>query len=300
MRRKITIAIIIMAALLVPLWAQTEANFTVTRTEDGRGIRINGYSGTVTAVRIPATIQDLPVREIYILEHEMAPEARITTVTIPASVTSIESSAFNGCRRLTSITVDGNNPNYSSENGILYNKEKTTLIAVPQTLNGTVSIPASVTSIMGVGGGTFFNSTGITGIMVDENNLNYSSENGILYDKAKTEAIRAPGGISGTVSIPTSVTKIGDGAFLGCARLTAVNIPEGVMSIGQHAFGGCTSITNISVPANVRSIGIFAFSLWTNRQTITVQGHANHAATDAAWGSTWRTACNARIIYQGQ
>ena len=55
---------ILMAALVIPIWAQTEANFNVTLTEDGQGVVITGYTGTVLAVRIPATIQGMPVREI--------------------------------------------------------------------------------------------------------------------------------------------------------------------------------------------------------------------------------------------
>ena len=182
MRRNITIAIILMAALFVPLWAQTAANFSVTRTEDGRGIRISGYTGTVLTVVIPATIQGLPVTEIQNIAHpmDMTANNNITTITIPASVTSISSGAFRECHRLTSITVDGNNPNYSSENGLLYNKEKTILLAVPPAISGTVSIAESVTDIGGGFGNTFSGCTSIT-----------------------------------TLTIPASVTIIGPWAFIG-------------------------------------------------------------------------------------
>ena len=71
----------------------------------------------------------------------------LTSITIPNSVTSIDSSAFSGCTGLTSITVHENNPNYSSQNGILYNKEKTSLIFAPQGLSGSITIPNGVTSI---------------------------------------------------------------------------------------------------------------------------------------------------------
>ncbi|MBQ9254242.1 MAG: leucine-rich repeat protein [Bacteroidales bacterium] len=71
----------------------------------------------------------------------------LTSVTIPNSVTSIESSVFCGCSSLTDIHVDSENNYYSSVDGVLYNKEQTTLIRCPGGKVGTVNIPNSVTSI---------------------------------------------------------------------------------------------------------------------------------------------------------
>ena len=78
--------------------------------------------------------------------------------------------------------------------------------------------------------------TGLTSIVVDASNPVYSSQDGVLYNKAKTMLIQYPGGKSGGFIIPGSVTSIGDYAFYGCTGLTSVTIPDSVTSIGDGAF----------------------------------------------------------------
>ena len=66
--------------------------------------------------------------------------------------------------------------------------------------------------------------------------------------------------IAKNISIPDSVTSIGDLAFSGCTSLTSITIPDSVTSIGNRAFWGCTSLTSITIPDSVTSIGEYAFS----------------------------------------
>jgi len=105
-------------------------------------------------------------------------------------------------------------------------------------------------------------------------------------------------GNAANVTIPAGVTSIGNWAFSGCTDLTSVTIPTGVTSIGNNAFYRCTGLTSVTIPAGVTSIGSWAFSDWTSSQTINIQGKANQAAADAAWGADWRAECYARIVYQ--
>ena len=101
----------------------------------------------------------------------------------------------------------------------------------------SVTIPDSVTTI---GVGEFFDVQNLTGIFVDEGNPNYSNDSyGILFNKNKTELIRAPGKINGSYIIPDSVTTIGDYAFCWCWSLTSVTIPDSVTTIGDYAFNEC-------------------------------------------------------------
>jgi hypothetical protein len=62
-----------------------------------------------------------------------------------------------------------------------------------------------------------------------------------------------------SVSIPSSVTSIGDYAFYGCSSLSSVSIPSSVTSIGDYAFYGCSSLSSVSIPSSVTSIGDYAF-----------------------------------------
>ena len=129
--------------------------------------------------------------------------------------------AFGGCTELTSINVAEDNLNYASIDGVLYSKDKKTLIMCPRRKTGSVTIPNSVTSI---GYSAFFDCTGLT-----------------------------------SVTIPNSVTSIGEEAFEGCTGLTSVTIPNSVTSIGGDAFWNCTGLTSVTIPNSVTSIGDYAF-----------------------------------------
>ena len=109
----------------------------------------------------------------------------------------------------------------------------------------SITIPNSVTSI---GYGAFDGCDKLNQINVDTANTVYSSVNGVLFNKDKTELIRYPAGKTDTsYSIPDSVTRIGDSAFCGCSSLTSITIPESITSIGTCAFEGCKKLTQINV-----------------------------------------------------
>lgn len=71
-----------------------------------------------------------------------------------------------------------------------------------------------------------------------------------------------------SVSLPNSITEIGDDAFADCYNMTSVNIPDGVKSIGKDAFEGCESLTKITIPSSVETIGMLAFAGCNNADII--------------------------------
>jgi len=120
-----------------------------------------------------------------------------------------------------------------------------------------IVIPDSVTWI----GKKVFNGCSLTNIIVGENNANYSSLDGNLYNKNQTELILyAREKIETSFTIPNSVTSIGESAFSECSNLTEIVIPDSVTSIGFGAFRGCSNLTEIVIPNSVTSIGGWAFT----------------------------------------
>ena len=159
--------------------------------------------------------------------------SKLRSITIPNSVTSIGAWAFNGCTGLTAINVAMENQNYVSPDGVLYNKDKTTIICYPAGKKGNnYKIPDGVTEIGSI---AFSRCSSLT-----------------------------------SVTIPNSVTSIGSGAFNGCTSLTRVTIPNSVTKIGWNAFSGCTSLTSITIPNSVISIDWYAFRGCTRLKSITI------------------------------
>ena len=183
----------------------------------------------------------------------------LASITIGNSVTSIEETAFYNCTSLASISVDSANNNFSDEEGVLFNKNKTTLIAYPNAKSSSYTIPNSVTSIEVY---AFRLRTSLASVTIG------NGVTGIL----DTTFYGCSSLIS--VTIGNSVTGIGSNAFFGCSSLASVIIPNSVTSISVLAFYSCGSLTNLTIPKSVTSIGSQAFESCGNLVRINFLGNA--------------------------
>ena len=171
----------------------------------------------------------------------------LTSITIPDNTTLIGNRAFSGCSSLLAFNVESNNQNYSSLNGVLFNKDKSTLIQYPAGKpDATYIIPNSV-KIIGVA--AFLDSVNLTNITILDGPTSIG-ENAFTNCDSLT-----------SITIPGTVEKIGTQAFNGCQALMNVIICDGTKKIDNFAFNYCTSLTNITIPDSVTEIGFCAFSL---------------------------------------
>lgn len=212
---------------------------------------------------------------------------------IPGTVWSMHNS-FAGCTGIESITMDWMSTYYRTEDGILYNLDKSAIIFVYSLDSTTLTISKTVRSIQSSALDTC---TEIERFECEEGSVYYTAADGVLYantDQGKS-LVMAPKKLAGKfvvpddvtivrqnafnsctllteVQLPASLTKIDGATFRFCSSLAKINIPESVTYIGQRSFEGCSSLPEVlTIPKSVKYIGEYAFNGCTSLKFIYIE-----------------------------
>jgi RNA polymerase sigma factor (sigma-70 family) len=169
----------------------------------------------------------------------------LTEVTLSDQVAEIEGMAFNGCTSLASYQVAPGNPNFCTQDGVLFNREKTTLLKYPAgKRDASYEIPAGVTEIA----------------------LRSFEDSAYLTELTIPDSVTTIGGLAfqnctalTSVTIPRGAESVGHDAFRNCTALTSVVLPEGLMMVDSEAFLDCISLTEVTIPDSVTDISYYAF-----------------------------------------
>jgi len=199
--------------------AEQEGDYTYIVSE-GKAT-ITGYTGNGGDLVIPSTFGGFTTYAIGDNAFYSSNRGLILSIVVPDEIEIIGAAAFYDCPSLISITIG-----------------------------------KGVTTI---GEHAFSFCPSLISIIVDESNIDFSSLNGVLYNKMKTELILCPSGKVGPLSISTGVINIDEYALRDCSHITSVTMPESVITIGQGAFYRCSSLISIEIPSTVKEIGMDAF-----------------------------------------
>lgn len=167
----------------------------------------------------------------------------LTHLRIPAGVLRVDHETFNNMPSLRAIEVDEDNPNYRSMDGVLYNKDCTRVVRVPQTCV-SVTLPSTVREL----GTESFSCCSITNAVLPPS-LRYVSDRAF----ASCERLRSVSFAEGLTELPWSV-------FRSCSELRSVRLPDSLEQIGNYAFEGCSSLSEITLPPRCRHLDFNAFA----------------------------------------
>ena len=222
--------------------------------ESGTGMGIGGfYKGDIV---IPAYVENNGVAyEVTAAkEYLFMSSTKLTSISLPHTLVDLGDEPFAACARLTAITVDEDNPVYSSIDGVLFDKKAETLISFPCARTGEYIVPQTVKTIAP---SAFYSCTKLKTVKIPDQ-----------VTEIGTSAFRNCLNLT-TVNLPEGITVLRDNVFRGCSYLNHVVLSRSLVSIGSHVFYYCQSLDSIALPQGVRSIGTHAFDVCPRLAAVT-------------------------------
>ncbi len=167
--------------------------------------------------------------------------SKITQVVLPENLISLKEASFGNMTNLTKVTVESSSENLDFETNAFGYLDKSNILGNYKftVTDLVIGKNAGVFAISGVFGSKLEN------VDVEEGNPNYTSVDGVLYDKEITAVIYYPSGRSGSYTLPTTIKTIGARVFENTAEMNEIVFPATVESIGESAFQGCSKLERV-------------------------------------------------------
>lgn len=229
---------------------------------------------SLQTVNIPEGVEEIQAQSFYECDN-------LTEINIPSSCTEIGDNAFASCKNLSAINIADENPNYKSNNGILFNSDETELIKYPDGKDSVYKIPDNVVTVAGY---AFSENSNITEI-----NLNKAESIGIdsfsFCENLKTVTSK-------------KLKSIGDYAFYECTSLEKLKLPSTLETVGQYAVYQCPLLKSVRIGNNITEINNCAFGYIydeTDGQDETVEGFQIFAEKDSG-GAQYAETCGFEVV----
>ncbi len=245
------------------LIAYNDLNATSYEIKDGTTIiadyAFGKWGGTrpkLTEIIVPSSIKYIGKNAFYVCYDLRTMDLSATSITVLNSYTFYNLDTIILPETLETISAYALGGRYHSYGSITFNSNPTIDLGEADYIGiydgGTITLGAKVTDF------DFSIFSDVSTVIVSEENTVFSSVDGIVYNE--TSIVYVPTGVSGAITIPDTITSIGEKAFYGRSNLTSVVIGEGVQTIGAQAFDKCTNLATIKIGSNVKTIGADAFA----------------------------------------
>ena len=292
-------------AISIPATVNDSVNivWTVTRIQN------NSNVPNATSVVIPNTVTAMEANSLA--------GDKMTTVSVPESVTSMANGVFNACKALEAINVVAGNAKYYSDNGVLYERDGSNkwllnypiarpdaAYTVPEGTTGvrvnafqsakniqTVTLPTTLVDLPYAtpGYNGFTSAQKLTAINVATGNPNFKSDGGVVFTNDGKELVVYPCGKGSstlgydpyTYEVPATVDKIRPCAFAHVEGFTSVKMSSPLKEIGEDAFNACRYLKTVAIPSTVNKIADGAFSGSIQLTAINVEsGNTTYSSAD--------------------